>query len=221
MTTKKTSLRHSMVSFTVELSPNEQYLAFTQQVHPDGSEFEIIEGEVGACPSPDGIDPDEILIIMENGKVKYKSDFIVYSKNFVWSPDGTFLTVAKESKEGDFDELAIIYAPTGEVALIPVKGWIFDWFWSPSGNKIAYKTFDAVAQNDVINIVELKFLLNPFSYSIINEQTYPLSMGAGNINEMDYLAWSPDENSIAFGSHRKIWILNLETGEIEPLLPDN
>jgi Tol biopolymer transport system component len=221
VTTKKTSLRHSMVSFSVELSPNEQYLAFAQQVHPDGSEFEMIEGEAGECPSPDEIDPDEILIIMENGKVKYKSDFIVYGGNYAWSPDSSFLTVTKQSNEGNFDEMAVVYVPTGEVILFKAKGWIFDWYWSPSVYKIAYQTFDAVAQNDVINVVEFEFKINPFSYSIIKEQTYPLSMDIGSTYDIDYLTWSPDEKRIAFTASRTIWILNLETGEIEPLLPEN
>lgn len=236
--TKKISLHPSMVSFNVELSPNEQYLAFTQQVHPDGTEFEMVEGEPGACPSPDEIDPDEILVIMENGKVKYKSDFIVYGW-LVWSPDSSFLTSKRESKEIEADELAIVYVPTGETASLTVKSWMGDWYWSPSGNKIAYKTFDKIAQNDVINVVEFEFKTNPFSYSIISEQTFPLEKRPEYISEDDYLAWSADGRYIAYTLRRlegikdfgaygiahiyeweKIWILDLATGEQTPLLPE-
>ncbi|MBI5935322.1 MAG: hypothetical protein HY867_16595 [Chloroflexi bacterium] len=219
---KEVTLTPSMLSSYVALSPNEKYLAFTQKVRPDGSEVELVPTQNGVCDWPGGWKNDkELLVISKDGGGVFKSEFYVYGWPFAWSPDSSLFIVEKETNDFGTSEMAIVYVPTGEAVSLEIKGFDLDLYWSPSGNKIAYKTFDKITQKDAIKVIEIEFKTNPFSYRIVDEQTFSLGVKLGNSYESDYLTWSPDEKHITFFASRTIWILNLETGEIEPLLPEN
>jgi len=213
VSTKKVSLYPSMVSSFVVLSPNEQYLAFAQEVRPDGAEVEMIPTENGSCEETGDLkDNKEILVITENGKTVFKSEFLVHGWTYRWSPDSSLFIVEKDSDEETMiSEMAIVYVPTGEVDSFTREWSFFDESWSPSGNKIAFREIGE------IRVIEFKIEVNPFSFLIINEwsfETEPVAELSGE------LSWSPDEKRIAFDEGYTLWILNLETGEIEPLLPE-
>lgn len=219
---KEVTLSPSMLSSHVALSPNEKYLAFTQKVRPDGSEVELVPTQNGVCDWPGGWKNDkELLVISKDGKIVFKSEFYVYQWPFAWSPDSSLFIVEKETNDFGTSEAAIIYVSTGEVIWPTIKEGLDDWYWSPGSDKIAYISYDATTEKNVIKVVEFDFKTNPFSYRIINEQTYQLDMRPESTYGRAHLAWSPDEKYIAFTASRAIWILNLETGEIEPLLPEN
>lgn len=105
----------------------------------------------------------------------------------------------------------LTYISTGETAKIPCGDFYFDTIsWSPTGVKLA------LAGGKQIEILELKFDLHPFLFTILNRKTYFVQ------DEFDFLgptlAWSPDEKYIAYESSGKdyvlrIWILNIESGE--------
>ncbi len=191
----------------MSLSPDEQYFAYTQRVQ---------ENRVAST-----------LFVTQNESTVFKSDFLIYYPTFMWSPDSTVLLVLDDAED---IKLFFLYIPTGEIASFEPPEWdTYFWYWSPSGNKIAYKT------EDTIEVIEIQFNTNPFSYTVVKEQSFYLGSLLEQSSSDGYLAWSPDEKFIALTSYKfkerfgeayiyeagKIWILNLESGKQTLLIPEN
>lgn len=193
-------------SESILLSPDERYLAYDRY---------ISEGSW-----------DKLLLVSENGKLLFKSDFLISDLPFVWSPVDPILLFQKQEDISNTPGVSFLYVPTNEIVRIETKEDADLLFWSPSGQKIAYQTEQA------IEVVEIRFETNPFSYIIVKEQSFDMRMLPEHSSWGWGWAWSPDERYIVFSLREldrrfgeayimappKIWLLNLETEEPTPLL---
>lgn len=188
------------------LSPDAKYLAYSEYI--------------------DQIDWEEVTVVTENGREVYRSDFSSSPLPFTWAPDKPILILQSYQEDFHDREFGFLHVPSGEIAWLKGGGFPHDFcFWSPSGNKIAFKV-----DEQTIKVLDISFETSPFSLAIIQERTFNLEEASFH----EILYWSPDEKYMAFGANkfkerfreaylyypRKIWLLNLETGEQTPLIPE-
>lgn len=149
------------------------------------------------------------LIVMNNKGEVYQS--VVPVSNFgypTWNSNGTILawgpTLQRESK------LSFTYIPTGETIYVSTDNFHFtNIAWSPDESKIV------LAGDKQLEILEIKFDFQPFSYTLIKKEKFPIQ---GECNPFFVnLSWSPDEKYLAYEGKQegmcRIWILDIENGE--------
>ncbi|MFN8413324.1 MAG: hypothetical protein U0Z26_13125 [Anaerolineales bacterium] len=168
---------------------------------------------------------EDVLVVLKKEREFFKSNFFISADPITWSPDSSILLFSKgiDTENTDIVEIGFLHVPTKEIVWYKGENiWgLYDVFWSPNGDKIAYQT------GDTIEVIEFKFKTNPFSYVVVEKKSYPINYGQNEIS----LTWSPDEKYIAFvasvpvGEEKikaeasemyyvwpKIQLLNLETG---------
>jgi len=206
-------------------SSNEKYLAYVKKIENvearSSSVLQAYQKKFDSNPN--------ILLVMQNGTVVYKSDYWirnVYEPVLAWSPNGEILVFRKYVEDFNEPDIVFLHVPTVQIALLEAGG-IYPLFWSPSGRKIAYKT-----DEDTIEVIEFEFHTNPFSFTITDRLSFPLNKSSSGDSFDDWLVWSPDENQIASVYHKykenfgeavitypgKIWLVDLKTGAQAPLV---
>jgi hypothetical protein len=231
-TLELSTLKISSFPSTIEaesklLSPNEKYFADTVKfVNTDNATSPALQRYRNRFS---GRDPD-VVTITQNGNTIYKGDYWVLHRisSFTWLPQGDIFQYLRyidvDNSKWDHD-LAFLYAPTGETVLFKPDD-ICDFFWSPSGKKMACKT-----DEDTLTVIEFEFQTNPFRYVIVKSQSFPLIKSSKNDSFSNVLVWSLDENYIALSYHKfkknsgeaiisfpsKIWLIDLRTGTQMPL----
>lgn len=173
-------------------SPNEEYAAFNRVAFHD----EVYGNK-------------EQLVIMNNKGEVYQSEFPVFNFGHpIWNANSTILawgpTLQRESK------LSFTYIPTGETIYVSTDNFHFtNMAWSPSESKIV------LAGNEQLEILEIRFDFQPFSYSLIRKEKFPAQGEC--LHFYVNLSWSPDEKHLAYEGYQegvcRIWILDVESGE--------
>ena len=151
----------------------------------------------------------EQLVIMNNKGEVYQSEVPVSNFGYpAWNSNSTILAwgpaLQQESK------LSFTHVPTGETIYVSTDNFHFtNMAWSPDESKIV------LAGDNQLEILEIKFDFQPFSYTLIKKEKLPIQ---GECNPFFVnLSWSPDEKYLAYEGKQegmcRIWILDIENSE--------
>ena len=143
-----------------------------------------------------------------------RSESIVGSDQWAWSPDGRFLAFVDEQGDlfklsrPDFDKGETTFRLTDATLLVRSRGDMSAPVWSPDGTRIAYQDFRANVQQ--IYVVSADGSEN-FALIGADDREDRLSSASDP-------AWSPDGAQIAFvyelDGNPEIYVVEVETGNL-------
>jgi dipeptidyl aminopeptidase/acylaminoacyl peptidase len=162
-------------------------------------------------------------IVRRNGEKVFQGDFPVspYPK---WSPDESILVLKKARVNDNQQEIIFISLLTQETTSVIINHPVYEIAWSPIDDKVAF------ASDEVVDVLKFKFNNQPFSYQVVQHQTFQINKIKNSFTEGELL-WSPDSTYIAIVTYSseeifngdplyepaKIWLLDTKNANLRQL----